>query len=98
MKDDELDDLQRRIASGEVEILIADGCRLERHGALVDEFLLEIVGHPEALITDLSELTDFSRTKDYWAEIMAFYGVNAYGMNNIADILDVISESLETRH
>lgn len=56
--------------------------------------LLSLIGHPEALITDMSSLTDFTTREDRSEQmqrmrklIVEFYGVDVSTKDNILEIL-----------
>ena len=64
--------VQQAVATGKIEL--AGQHEVQRFRAEIDE-LLYAVGHPEALVTDLSALSDFA---DLWGEALEIERLSEY--------------------
>lgn len=58
----DLKKLQEKLKSGKMKVEIASQSVVNQHPEILEKFL-KIIGHPEALVTDFSSLSDFG---DLW--------------------------------
>lgn len=81
----------------EIRIEMADSSRMdfmeENHGDLVREFMRDILGHEDALVTDESEIRDFCMLEESWDDFQkkaVEHGLVSAGRYD--RVVDVIAE------
>ncbi len=77
-----------------MKIVIADRDEIDSYSSFADEFVSLIFDVEAALVTDLSDLTDFCHgagdLENAYGKIEAAYGIDARGTNNLVEIFRLI--------
>lgn len=82
--------IREAVEEGRVKFFPSDIA--EAFGSLPDEFLLRVLGIPNAWISDASELSDFgAKTEATYAKIESEYGVDVRGKDKLIEIFRIIA-------